>query len=142
MDIYLDQLSRVIKAQDLSFLRYVVSDGAYNKQKFVAVVLDLGMHQIGKLRADAKLHHLYQGRGRPKTYDGKVHVTDLSRFKRLETDDDRIVLYHHVFNHIQLKRNLQVVVVVHVQHNRHLVLLSTDLNLEPLQLYRYYQARF
>ena len=35
MDGYFDQLSRVVKAHDLRFLRYVVTDGAYSKQKFV-----------------------------------------------------------------------------------------------------------
>jgi hypothetical protein len=89
MDVYLDQLSRVVKTHDLSFLRYVITDGAYSKQKFVAGVLDLGMHQIGKLRADANLRDLYPGpkrpgRGRQKTYDGKVHLNDHSRFECLD----------------------------------------------------------
>ena len=147
MDVYLDQLRRVVKKHDLSFLRYVITDGAYTKQKFVTGVLDLGMHQIGKLRADANLRYLYQGprrpgRGRQKTYDGKVHFNDLSRFARLDTDDDHIVLYHQVLNHVQLKRNLQVVVVANTQHNRYAVLFSTDIDLEPLRLYRAYKARF
>ena len=147
MDVYLDQLRRVVKTHNLSFLRYVITDGAYSKQKFVAGVLDLGMHQIGKLRADATLRYLYQGpkrsgRGRQKTYDGKVHFNDLSRFERLDTEDDHIVLYHQVLNHVQLKRNLQVVLVVNTQLNRYAVLFSTDIELEPLKLYRAYKARF
>ena len=147
MDAYLDQLRRVVKAHDLSFLRYVLTDGAYSKQKFVAGVVDLGMHQIGKLRADANLRYLSQGpkrpgRGRQKTYDGKVFFSDLSRFESLDTEDDHIVLYHHVLNHVQLKRNLQVVVVVHTQRNRYAVLFSTDIDPEPLRLYRAYKARF
>jgi hypothetical protein len=28
MDVYLDQLRRVVKKHDLSFLRYVITDGA------------------------------------------------------------------------------------------------------------------
>ena len=44
MDTYLGQLSRVVKQHDLSFLRYVVTDGAYSKQKVVAGVRDLGLH--------------------------------------------------------------------------------------------------
>lgn len=147
MDVYLDQLRRVVKAHDLGFLRYVLTDGAYSKQKFVAGVQDLGLHQIGKLRADANLRYLYHGpkrpgRGRQKTYDGKVFFSDLSRFESLNTEDDHIVLYHQVLNHVQLKRNLQVVVVVHTQRNRYAVLFSTDIDLEPLRLYRSYKARF
>jgi hypothetical protein len=147
MDVYLDQLSRVVKAHDLKFLRYVVADGAYSKQKFVAGVRALELHQIGKWRADAHLRYLYQGPKRPgpgrqKTYDGKVNWSDLSRFERLETEDEHIVLYHQVLNHVQLKRNLQVVVVVHTQRQRYAVLFSTDVTLAPQRLYRYYKARF
>ena len=147
MDVYLDQLSRVVKVHDLRFLRYVVTDGAYSKQKFVAGVRGLELHQIGKLRADANLRYLYQGPKRPgpgrqKTYDGKVNWSALSRFERLDTEDEHIVLYHQVLNHVQLQCNLQVVVVVHTQRNRYAVLFSTDVNLEPQRLYRYYKARF
>lgn len=147
MDVYCDQLSRVVKAYDLRCLRYVGTDGAYSKQKFVAGVRALELHQIGKLRADANLRYLYQGPkhpgpGRQKTYDGKVNWSALSRFERLDTEDEHIVLYHQVLNHVQLQCNLQVVVVVHTQRNRYAVLFSTDVDLEPQRLYRYYKARF
>ena len=147
MDVYLDQLRRVVTAHDLRFLRYVVTDGAYSKQKFVAGVRALELHQIGKWRADAHLRYLYQGPKRPgpgrqKTYDGKVNWSDLSRFERLDTEDEHIVLYHQVLNHVQLQGNLQVVVVVHTQRHRYAVLFSTDVDLEPQRLYRYYKARF
>jgi hypothetical protein len=147
MDVYLDQLRRVVTAHDLRFLRYVVTDGAYSKQKFVAGVRALELHQIGKLRADANVRYLYQGPKRPgpgrqKTYDGKVTWSDLSRFERLDTEDEHIVLYHQVLNHVQLQCNLQVVVVVHTQRHRYAVLFSTDIDLEPQRLYRYYKARF
>jgi hypothetical protein len=147
MDVYLDQLRRVVTTHDLRFLRYIVTDGAYSKQKFVAGVRALELHQIGKLRADAHLRYLYQGPKRPgpgrqKTYDGKVNWSALSRFERLDTEDEHIVLYHQVLNHVQLKRDLQVVVVVHTQRNRYAVLFSTDVDLEPQRLYRYYKARF
>lgn len=147
MDVYLDQLSRVVKTHNLRFLRYVVTDGAYSKQKFVAGVRALELHQVGKLRADAHLRYLYQGPKRPgpgrqKLYDGKVNWSDLSRFEPLDTEDEHIVLYHQVLNHVQLQRNLQVVVVVHTQRKRYAVLFSTDVDLDPLTLYRYYKARF
>jgi hypothetical protein len=147
MDVYLDQLSRVVKAHDLRFLRSVVTDGAYSKQKFVAGVRALELHQIGKLRADAHLRYLYQGPKRPgpgrqKTYDGKVNWSDLSRLERLATEDEHIVLYHQVLNHVHLKCNLLVVVGVHTQRQRYAVLFSTNVDLEPQRLYRYYKARF
>ena len=147
MDVSLDQLSRVVTTHDVRFLRYVVTDGAYSKQKFVAGVRALELHQIGKLRADAHLRYHYQGPKRPgpgrqKTYDGKVNWSDLSRFERLDTEDEHIVLSHQVLNPVPLKRDLQVVVVVHTQRNRYAVLFSTDVDLEPQRLSRYDKARF
>ncbi len=51
----------------------------------------------------------------------------------LETEDEHTVLYHQVLNHVQFKRNLQVVVVVNTRSNRYVVLFSTDVALVPLQ---------
>lgn len=147
IDTYLDQLTRVVTGQDVGHLRYVVTDGYYSKQKFVGGVRTLGLHQIGKLRADANLRYLYAGPkrlgpGRPKTYDGKVNWADLSRFDRLDTKDDHIVLYHRVLNHVRFRCNLRVVLVLDTLHNRRAVLFSTDVELDALSVYRYYKARF
>ena len=147
MDIYRDQLAHVVSEHHLSHLRYVVTDGYYSKQKFTGGVRDLGLEQIGKLRIDANLRYLYQGPkrsgpGRPKTYDGKVHWDDLSRFEHVETDDDEIVLYQQVLNHVQYQCNLRVVLVVDTTHHRRAVLFSTDVDLDALTIYRYYKARF
>jgi DDE superfamily endonuclease len=147
IDVYLKQLTRVVSAHDLSNLRYVITDGYYSKQKFICGVRALGRHQIGKLRIDANLRYLYHGAkrrgpGRPKTYDGKVNWDDLRRFAQLETEDNHIVLYHHVLNHVQFQRNLCVVLVVDTKHKRRALLFSTDVDLDALTLYRYYKARF
>ena len=147
IDVYLAPLARVVSAHHLSHLRYVITDGYYSTQKFLGGVRALGLEQIGKLRLDANLRYLYQGPkrsgpGRPQTYDGKVHWDNLSRFEKVETEDDDIVLYHQVLNHVQFQRNLRVVLVVDTKHNRKAVLFSTDLNLDALTLYRYYKARF
>ena len=147
IDVYLDHLARMVSEHQLSHLRYVVTDGYYSKQKFTRGVRALGLEQIGKLRLDANLRYLYQGPkrpgpGRPKTYDGKVHWDDLSRFENVETADDAIVLYHQVLNHVQCQWNLRVVLVVDTKHKRRAVLFSTDVALDALTLYRYYKARF
>jgi hypothetical protein len=147
MDVYLDQLTRVVSAHHLRPLRYVITDGYYSKQKFLGGVRALGLEPIGKLRLDANLRYLYQGPqrpgpGRPKTYDGKVAWDNLSRFEKVGTEDEDIVLYHQVLNHVQFQCNLRVVLVVDTSRNRKAVLFSTDLHLDALTLYRYYKARF
>jgi hypothetical protein len=147
IDVYLDQLTRVVSAHDLSTIRYVITDGYDSKQKFLRGVRALGRHQIGKLRLDANLRYLYHGAkrlgpGRPKIYDGKVNWDDLTRFEQIETADNHMVLYHQVLNHVQFQWNLRVVLVVDTKHNRRAVLFSTDVDLDALTLYRYYKARF
>ena len=147
MDISLDQLTRVVRQQALTPLRYVVTDGYDSKQKFLGGVRALGLHQIGKLRADANLRYLYQGPrrpgpGRPNTYDGKVSWTNLSRFEPHATEDAHIMLYQQGVYHIQVQCKLRVVLVVDTQRNRRAVLFSTDIDLDALTLYRYDKARF
>jgi DDE superfamily endonuclease len=147
IDVYLDQLARVVSEHHLRHLRYVITDGYYSKQKFLRGVCALGLEHIGTLRLDAHLRALYHGPqrpgpGRPQTYDGKVHWDNLSRFEKVETEDDSIVLYHQVLNHVQFQRNLRVVLVVDTKHHRKAVLFSTDLTLDALTIYRYYKARF
>ena len=156
IDAYLEQLRGVVVGHQLQHLRYVITDGYYSKRKFLDGVRALGMHQIGKLRQDANLRYLYQGPGRPgpgrpKTYDGKVLFDDpvsstgqaLSRFERVTSeDDDSIVLYHQVLNHVHLRRNLRVVLVLDSRSRRRAVLFSTDTDMDAQTLYRSYKARF
>jgi DDE superfamily endonuclease len=147
MAIYREQLAHVVSEHQLSHLRYVVTDGYYSKQKCTEGVRDLGLEQIGKLRIAAHLRDLYQGPkrpgpGRPKTYDGKGHWDDLSRFDQVATDDDEIVLYQQVLNHVPYQCHLRVVLVVDTEHHRRAVLFSTDVDLDALTIYRYDKARF
>ena len=127
IDAYLEQFQRVVCGHHLGHLRYVIADGYCSKRKFLDGLRALGLHQIGKLRRDANLRYLYQGPGhsgpgRPKTYDGKVHWDDLSRFERVQSEDDGAVLYHQVLNHVHLRRNLRVVLLVDTHTQRRAVL--------------------
>ena len=155
IDAYLEQLRGVVCEHHLKHLRYVIADGYYSKRKFLDGLRVLGLHQIGKLRRDANLRYLYQGpgrsgAGRPKTYGGKVQWDDLSRFERLQSEDDGIVLYHQVLNHVHLRRNpgsspgqvLRGVLVVDTHTQRRAVLFNTDTDLDTQTLYRGYKARF
>jgi hypothetical protein len=136
-----------VSAHDRSPLRYVITDGYYSQQKFTGGIRALGLEQLGTLRIDANRRYLYQGPqrpgpGRPKIYDGQVHCDDLSRFENVETEDDDIVLYHQVLNHVQCQCNLRVVLVVDTKHHRRAVLCSTDVDLDALTIDRYDKARF
>ena len=67
---------------------------------------------------------------------------DLTRVEPLETEDDHLVLYHQVVNHVQFQCNLRVLLVVDTKHNRRAGLFSTDVEVDALTIYRYYKARF
>jgi hypothetical protein len=147
IDTYLAQIAGVVTTQQLQPLKYLVVDGYFSKQKFVEGICALEMHLVGKLRRDANLRHLYSGPrlsgpGRPKTYDGKVTFSDLSRFEQVDAGDEDIELYHQVVNHVQLKRNLHLVFVRHRLTGRYALLFSTDVALSAQTIYRYYKARF
>lgn len=125
----------------------MVTEGSDSQQPLVAGVRAVGLHQLGKWRAAAHLRALSQGPqrpgpGRPKSDDGPVPWSNFSRFERLATDDEPIVLDHQVVNHGQGNCPLLVVGVVDTHHHRDAVLLSTDGALEALTLSRYSQARF
>jgi hypothetical protein len=126
---------------------YLAADGYYAKQKFVDGVREFGLHLISKLRHDANLRYLYTGpqqrRGRPKRYDGKINLTDLSRLTPLPLSDD-LTLYTAIVNSVSLHRNIRLVYVCKRHGTRLLtaLLFSTETTLAAETIYRYYTARF
>jgi hypothetical protein len=98
------------------------------------------------LRRDAHLRRLYSGPrgdgpGRPKTYDGKVDVSDLAHCEQVDAGDADITLHSQVVNHPQLTHNLHLV-VRHLPAGRYALLFSTDGALSAKTISRYYKARF
>lgn len=149
IDQYLQQL-RDAQPYLQACEKYVVVDGAFAKIKYVDGVRQLDLHMIGKLRRDANMRYLYtgpkreKGSGKQKTYDGKVNWQDLSRFEYVGLEDD-IELYTLVLNHVSLKRNVRVVVLLDKSNKdkiRQAILFSTDTQLDAKTLVRYYKARF
>lgn len=88
LDQYLHQLEHV-RLELPASVRYLAVDGAYAKARFVAGAVNLKLEVISKLRCDANLRYVYTGvqksRGRPRKYDGKVDLKDVSRFTFVET---------------------------------------------------------
>ena len=132
-------------------ISYLVVDGFYAKLKYVDGVRDCDLHLITKLRCDANLRYLFTGqqnkRGRRRRYDGKVNFQDLSRFDSVGTvkGEDHLELYTAVVNHVSLKRDLRVVVVVNRANPkkiRYAVIAATDTQLNALEIYGLYRARF
>jgi hypothetical protein len=147
MDFYLGHL-----AECQSYLpkdiRYIAADAFYSKFKWVNGIVGLGLHAIGKLRTDANLKVLYSGpqksKGRRRKYDGKLDCSEVSRFEFVRDLDKHTKLYTAVVYSVSLKRDIRLAYLLKEKdHKRSYVLLfSTDLEIAPYNLYRFYKARF
>jgi hypothetical protein len=148
IDDYLQHL-RQSYSQLPTAVKYLAVDAYYSKRKFVDGVMALDLHLIGKLRIDANLRYLYDGaqkpRGCPRLYDGKVDLTDRTRFTWVNEPEPGLNLYTSVLFHVSLARKIRVALLVDTRKpgKTGLVLLfSTDIDLGAQQLLTHYQARF
>jgi len=150
VDAYLDHLHATVAVLPAT-VRHLVGDGFYSKRKWVDGVLDLGLEAIGKLRHDANLMYLYEGtqkkKGARRKYDGKVNLAERSRWRALGKVDPEVDLYLYttIVWSVNLKRKIQVVYLINCKHPERpcfALLFSTDLELDPIQLYRAYKSRF
>ena len=150
MSAYLEQVRQGVGRLNRPWLTDLITDGYYSKTNFIDGVVDqLGLHLIGKLRADANMRYYYDGpkrpgRGRQRQYGSKVEWSDLSQFTPVATDEPGITLYQKTLNHKHFKRALNVVVVVNTQGEkpRQAVLFCTDLTRSALDIYGLYSCRF
>jgi DDE superfamily endonuclease len=130
------------------WVRYVAADGFYSKLKWVDGVVQLNLHAIGKLRCDADLKFLYDGpqkrRGCPRRYGDKVDLSDPSRFEFVCDLDKEVKLYTALVWSVSLKRTIRLAYLLKERDGKcsYVVLFSTDLNIDPCKIYRFYTARF
>ena len=83
-------------------------------------------------------------RGGPRRYAGKVDWTcrDPAVFTAVASPDPDLLLETALVYLPRLRRRVRVVVVIHRRTQRLALLFSTDLDLDPVTLYRYDKARF
>lgn len=151
LDFAIDQYKRVRRRLPWEQMTWVC-DGYYAKRPFVDAVCDKKDVMVGKLRKDAALRYLYRGPrrrgpGRPKKFDGKVIYSELARWKwvkDVEGLDENVQLLTEVLWHNSLKRELRVVMLRWMTKSgpKHLLLFSTETQMDPVEVYRLYQARF
>lgn len=135
------------KEQLLGISPYLVADAWFAKYSFVEQVALAGMHLICRLRDDADLRYLHQGkptgkRGRPKKYDGKVDNLniDMEYFSLVSKDDHATTSTAIVYSK-SLKRNIRIVHVSYAK-GKHKLYFSTDTEMEALDILIFYQSRF
>jgi hypothetical protein len=147
IDTYLSQIAAVVTTRRLQPLKSLVVEGSCSQQKCVDGLCAWDMHLVGQLRREAHLRHLDRGPrpsgpGRPKTYDGKVSFSDLTRFAQGDSGDEDMALSHQGVQHVHRKRTLRLVLARHRPPGRYALRFSTDVALSAQSLYRYDKARF
>ena len=131
---------------------YLAVDGYFAKVKFVdAVCQGSNLHLVSKLRSDADLRYLYQGkykgRGRPRLYEGKIDVKNIDS-ERLPIcfKDQQVEIYSGLVYAKTLKRKVRIAYLHFLNEGKptgkYQILFSTDTELAGEWIYRYYKARF
>jgi Transposase DDE domain len=129
----------------------IAVDAFFSKWSYVDRVCKAGFTVISRLQKNIYLRYLYNGdqksgKGRPKKYDGKIDLKNISpeHFKVIKSDDEEIV-YEGIAHVRSLKRCCKVV-IIHVLKDgkvkNALVYFSTDLETPGLKIYEYYRLRY
>jgi len=144
LEVMKDELcARNEDLQQLS--RHVVADGYYARKGFVSSLIEEGFDLVTLLRHDASLRYLYegdyQGRGRPKRYDGHVDYSDLSLFEHHEGLREGFEVYSKIVNYGAWGRDIRVVIKIDHKGRRRII-CSTDLTLNAAEILDLYEARF
>jgi len=132
----------------LKLSKYIAYDGFAYKFSFVSTLCEAGFEIISKLRKDANLRYLYDGkrksgRGRKKRYGDKINLNtpELEKFNK-DYQTYELSLYSLVVYSVALKRNIKITYILNNNNNKYVVLFSTDLNLNGHKIFIYYKARF
>lgn len=134
-------------------LSYLVLDGHFGNKNALHMTRDCGLHLISKLRHDAALYFpfegIYQGYGRPRKYGEKVDCHNLSDQYLKDSsikDDIQTRIYQMTLLNKHFPQALNVVIIVKLNletgKRSHVILFSSDLNLNYALLIDYYSLRF
>ena len=160
--VWNDELSRVKRMAStllecinpLCAIRYFVLDGHFGNNNVMQMVRQcLALHIISKLRNDSALYFLYDGpqkpKGRKRIYGTKIDYQNIPlRYLVKTTTEDRVVtqVFHATMLHKSFADPLNVVIIVKThldtQKRTHVVLFSSDLELDHDQLIDFYRLRF
>jgi len=134
-----------------SISKYLVADAWFSKRSFADQVIQSDMHLISRLRDDADLRFLCKEpptgkRGRPRKYTGKIIISDIDKdyFRFISSDEEETVYAAEVYSK-SLKRNIMLVHVTYLKvsgKNARKLYFSTDVDMDPKEVLRYYHSRF
>lgn len=151
----LDKLGALLLALPWPEPVTVVADAYYAAGKFARRLLQFGHHLVTRVRSNAIAFFPVgpakaKRRGRPKQYGRKTHLRDWFRLKARFTavaspvyGEERVYLLYYTRDLLwrPLGKLVRFVWVMHPSRGR-LILLCTDLTLNPLDIIRLYGWRF
>ena len=132
---------------------FLVYDGAFGNNAAIQMTRQAGLHLISKLRSDSALYFkwdgVYSGKGRTPVYGDKVDYSNLPAIY-LESEKTekniRTRIYQLNVLHKKIAGLLNVVIIskknLKTGKVAHVILFSTDLELEWEKIIDYYRLRF
>ena len=153
----LDYYASIIElraAQLTQVSRYVVADAYFSREPFVSRVVAAGFDLITRLRWDARLRYFYQGpysgKGRRKTYDGKVDPRNLRLdiFQVCDQAEDGTWISYEAIVQVQAWKRAARVVIHHLLDPKtgkivkHRIYAGTDVELSGKKLVHAYRCRY
>jgi hypothetical protein len=139
-------INNIVSIKELA--NYLVADGYFMKDNFIAPLVKAGLHIITKMRTDANLRYLYSGeraakRGRPKKYGDKVGCKNIDKSRFIKFDEDKRAVYYSGKAYcMALKRIVKIVYIENIISKEHAILMSTDCEQDGAQILQYYRLRF
>ena len=149
-----NMLRQVIKLINNKFnIAYFVYDGAFGNNAAVQMTRQVGLHLISKLRCDSALYlkwkGVYSGRGARRIYGDKIDYKKLPA-SCLKSEKTKGYIHTRIYQfearHKKFADTLNVVIIC--KNNKltgksaHIVLFSSDLELEWEHIIDYYRLRF
>jgi len=153
LEFYAQQLISE-KERFLSVSKVAVADAYFSKSPFVTPIVAAGFTLVTRLRHDAVMRYFYlgprkKGRGRKKTYDGKIDPRNLrdDQFKVCDQcEEGNWIAYEAVVNIPSWKKKVKLVVVHNLDSQgnikNHKLFVSTDPQMEGARVKRIYNYRF
>lgn len=131
-----------------SLTRYLAVDGYFMKTAFIQPLVSQGLHIITKMRSDANLMYVFKGKqktgkGRRRLYDGKISIRqiDKRRIPCCYSDENKKVYAASVYC-VLLKQVVMAAFIYYGDKQTPEIIISTDTEIEPLTLCKYYGLRF
>ena len=134
---------------DTICVKYLLLDGKFGHHNAAQMTIDVGLHLVSKLRYDSALYLPYQGENSKRKYGQKVNPRQLApRFlKWSSTQGDWCLKYYQLeVLHKEFAQAVNVVIILKTNgktnEQAHVILFSTDLNLEGKKLVELYSLRY